>query len=124
MRFIHKPQDLRQLPQSQVGIQQIIHGLANAHFVQKIKKGQPRHLCDMRADGRFTVVKLLRDLLERQLFIAVQIHITQNVHGIHAFAAPALRLLRCRARKNDRQIHDQIQNRNVFQFFFRVQVLA
>lgn len=79
MRGVHIAERRGDLLEREVGIEQIIRGLADAHFVQKVKERESRHAADIAAQAALGDIEDAREPLERQLFAGVAVEIAQDL---------------------------------------------
>ena len=105
--LVHIAQDLCQLLQGQVRVQQIVGSLADAHFVEQVEKGQARHGGDPGADGGPAAPEHIRQLLERQLLAAVQVHVPQQLPVVGPLSVGGTVCRQGLSGKQHRQLHQQ-----------------
>jgi len=107
MRVVHIAENFGHFLEREVRVEKKVHGLSHAHLVLQIEKGQTGQLGDVRADGRLAAIKQRRELLERQLLAAMQIHVAQDLHGVHGVALFYDGLFPAESHKQHHQLHEQ-----------------
>ncbi len=114
MRGVHIAERRGDLLEREVGIEQIIRGLADAHFVQKVKERESRHAADIAAQAALGDIEDAREPLERQLFAGVAVEIAQDLahvrRGGGAVGRGGLGLLGAEALHEDHQLDEAVDD--------------
>ena len=114
MRGVHIAERRGDLLEREVGIEQIIRGLADAHFVQKVKERESRHAADIAAQAALGDIEDAREPLERQLFAGVAVEIAQDLahvrRGGGAVGRGGLGLLGAEALQEDHQLDKAVDD--------------